>query len=184
MWFYFTYALQKIRVILSPITNLLPLLTYLLTSLLTPCSIGRTKVSVHVRGACLYFVTNPFFKVRSYQHLAQPPQAGGPPVVGSPLLHIQCIRSHPPYCRLLLHPHFVVTWTQLTRSPSCTKSSNTPFKVSPLCRETTWMSLYQIKTDKFTHILLNRHFINAVLTQNVSTLKCINYTPWRWPFKG
>ena len=32
------------------------------------------------------------------------PQAGGPPLVGCPRLHIQFIRSHPPYRRPFLHP--------------------------------------------------------------------------------
>jgi hypothetical protein len=38
-------------------------------------------------------------------------------------------------------------------------------------------------TDKFTHMLLSHHLLNIILTPKVSTLKCINYTPWRWPFK-
>ena len=35
--------------------------------------LGRTKISVQVRGKCLSFVTKPVFTVRSCQHLAQPP---------------------------------------------------------------------------------------------------------------
>jgi hypothetical protein len=45
------------------------------------------------------------------------PQAGGPPLVGCPRLHIiQYIRSCPPYWRPFLHPrHAVVTGTHLSR---------------------------------------------------------------------
>ena len=35
--------------------------------------LGRTKISVQVRGKCLSFVTKSVFTVRSCQHLAQPP---------------------------------------------------------------------------------------------------------------
>jgi hypothetical protein len=35
--------------------------------------LGRTKVSIQVRGKCSGFVTKPFFTVRSCQHLVQPP---------------------------------------------------------------------------------------------------------------
>ena len=35
--------------------------------------LGRTKISVQVRGKCSRFVTKPVFTVRSCQRLAQPP---------------------------------------------------------------------------------------------------------------
>ena len=65
--------------------------------------LGRTRVSVQVRGCCKQFVTGYVFTVRNCQHLAQP-QAGGPPIVGYPRLLIQYIRSYPPYWRPFLHP--------------------------------------------------------------------------------
>ena len=65
--------------------------------------LGRTKVSIQVRGKCSCFATKPDFTVRSCQHLAHP-QAGGPPFVGCPRLLIQYIRSCPPYWSPFLHP--------------------------------------------------------------------------------
>jgi hypothetical protein len=35
--------------------------------------LGRTKVSVQVQGTCSWYVTKIVFKLRSCQHLAQPP---------------------------------------------------------------------------------------------------------------
>jgi len=63
-----------------------------------------TKGSVQARGSCERFVARPVFTVRSCQHLAQTPQAGGPPLVGCPLLLIQYIRSCRLYWRLFLPP--------------------------------------------------------------------------------
>ena len=66
------------------------LLTFQVPNLLSLFhSSGRAKVSVRAQGKCSYFVTKPIFKVRSCQHPAQPPQSGGPPLVGCPRLHIQ-----------------------------------------------------------------------------------------------
>jgi hypothetical protein len=53
------------------------------------------------------------------------PQAGGPPLVGSPRLLIQYIRSYPPYWRPFLHPQPedapcrgdrdpLITWSKFT----------------------------------------------------------------------
>ena len=68
---------------------------------------------------------------------------------------------------------------------------------------------YHINTDKCTHVLLGRHFINNIRYSNMFhplrfifrernwyilaawvnkmshlLLECINYAPWRWPLKG
>jgi hypothetical protein len=37
------------------------------------CCLGRTKVSIQVRGTCSCFVTKPVFMVRRGQHFTQPP---------------------------------------------------------------------------------------------------------------
>jgi len=60
------------------------------------------NTSVQVRDTCSCFLTKPVCKVRSFHHLVQHP-AGGPPLVGCPLLFIQYIRRYPPYWKLSLH---------------------------------------------------------------------------------
>jgi hypothetical protein len=64
--------------------------------------LNHTKVSIKAWGKCSWFATKSVFKL-SYQHLAQP-QAGGPPLVGSPQLLSQYIRSCPPHWRPFIHP--------------------------------------------------------------------------------
>jgi len=67
-------------------------------------SLSWAKVSVQVRGLMFsYFITMCVFTARSCYNLAEP-QAGGPPLVGCPLLLTQYIRSYPPYWRPFLHP--------------------------------------------------------------------------------
>ena len=58
--------------------------------------LGCTVGSVRFRFLCVSFVTGEVVTVRSCWHVAQP-KAGGPPLVGSPRLLVQCIRSFPPY---------------------------------------------------------------------------------------
>jgi hypothetical protein len=65
--------------------------------------LGRTKVSVQVRGKCSWFATKSVFTARNCQHSLNP-QAEGPPLVGCPRLLIQYIRSYPPYWRPFPHP--------------------------------------------------------------------------------
>jgi len=56
------------------------------------------QVPVPIRDTCVCCVTMPVFTARSCQHLAQPPHAGGPPLLGCLRLLIQDIR------RPFLHP--------------------------------------------------------------------------------
>jgi hypothetical protein len=71
--------------------HLYGLLRILLTRL------GRlSKESVQVRGPLRHFVTSLFFRWGVVSPTPNP-QAGGSPLVGSPRLLIQYIRSYPPY---------------------------------------------------------------------------------------
>jgi hypothetical protein len=75
------------------------------------------EVSVQARGCwCEHFVTKYFLRWGVVSTLPNP-QAGGPPLVGCPRLHIiQYIRSCPSYWRPFLHPrHAVVRGTNLSR---------------------------------------------------------------------
>ena len=83
-------------------STLYRLLTFQVPNLMSHFrSLGRTGISVQVRGFCKNFVTWYVFTVRSCWHLAQTP-AGGPPLVGCPL--IQYNRSYPLYVRPFLLP--------------------------------------------------------------------------------
>ena len=63
----------------------------------------RARVSVQVRCCCKQFVTGYVLRW-GVVSTSSNPQAGGPPLVGCPLLLIQYIRSYPPYWRPFLHP--------------------------------------------------------------------------------
>jgi len=100
-------------------STLYRLLTFQVPNLMSHFrSLGRTGISVQVRGFCKNFVTWYVFTVRSCWHLAQPPP-GGPPLVGCP--RIQYIRSYMVlfYCEELLAPRTNSSW----RTTSCRLSA-------------------------------------------------------------
>jgi len=87
-------------------------------------SLGRTKVSVRVRGKCSCFVTKPVFLLWGVVSTSDNPQAGGLPLVGCSQLHIQCIRSYSPYWRPFLHPQPEDAPCRGDRDPFIMGSSN------------------------------------------------------------
>ena len=66
--------------------------------------LGRTRVSVQVRGfLCKRFVKGCFLRW-GVVSTSPNPQDGGPHLFGCPRLLIQHIRSYPPYWRTFIHP--------------------------------------------------------------------------------
>jgi hypothetical protein len=145
------------------------------TYLLTPCSVGRTKISVHVRGACLYFVTKPVFKARNCQHLAQTPswrttdfrQSSSAYSIYSTLPSISEVVPPPATWGRAMPWWDGPTYHDLLPARNLLTLRS---RSAPCVGETTWISLCQMNTDKFTHILLNHNFINAALSPNVSII--------------
>jgi len=66
--------------------------------------LGRTRVSVQVRGSCKHFVTGYVFTVTKVLAPLPTTKLEDHPLVGCPRVAIAYIRSYPPYWKPFLHP--------------------------------------------------------------------------------
>jgi hypothetical protein len=98
------------------------------------CS-GRAKLSVQVRGTCVFFVTMPVFTVRSCQHLAQPPSLRTTPSQLSATAYSIYSQAVPPSAtRRRAMPHGMVrTWKLIYNRSVCPNAFTQPnFRCFPV----------------------------------------------------